>query len=157
MKNTTLLLVILAFVLALGVFLFSSSGAAVSPLNGNVAGNEEVQIAKLSVSGGNYVLSPSDFKVGQKVRLEADSSVKGCAKSIVISAFNVMETISSSDNIIEFTPNKPGTFNIACSMNMYQGTFSVRDETGKTSDYVEPVKASGGSCGAGGGGCGCGG
>jgi plastocyanin domain-containing protein len=75
----------------------------------------------------------------------------------VISAFNVRKTFTTASNTIEFTPDKTGTFNIACSMNMYRGTFSVVDSSGTKSNYVEPAPSGGGSCGGSGGGCGCGG
>ncbi|MFH0830206.1 MAG: cation transporter [Candidatus Aenigmatarchaeota archaeon] len=133
------------------------SGAAVA-LSGSSGGN--VQTVKLSVSGGNYVLEPSTFKKGVPVRLEADlSKMPGCSKSVVISAFNVNKYLAPGDNVIEFTPDKAGTFNIACSMNMYKGTFTVLEPDGTRSNYAQPSSSSGGSCGGGsGGGCGgCGG
>jgi len=51
------------------------------------------------------------------------STVVGCSRDIVISSFGVRKAVSPGDNIIEFTPDKTGTINIACSMNMYRGTF----------------------------------
>jgi plastocyanin domain-containing protein len=81
----------------------------------------------------------------------------GCSKSVVISAFNVKKNLNANDNIIEFTPDKAGTFNIVCSMNMYKGTFTVLQADGAQSNYVEKTSTAGATCGAGGGGCGCGG
>lgn len=123
------------------------------------SGNGEIQTVKLSVSGGNYVLEPSEIKQGVKVRLEADiKDLPGCSRSVVIPSFGVSKTFTSKSNYVEFTPDKTGTFNIACSMNMYRGTFTVVGEGGEKGDYVEQeLSASAGSCGATGGGCGCGG
>ena len=81
----------------------------------------------------------------------------GCSKSVVISAFNIRKVLSSDDNVIEFTPDKAGTFNIACSMNMYKGTFTILQSDGTKSNYVEQASAAGRTCGGGSGGCGCGG
>jgi|SRR3989344_2160152 len=155
-KNT--LRIISIFVLiAIASFVVSSQ----PNLNGNAiltdsANSGEVQIVKLSVSGGSYILSPSTITKGIPVRIEADmSKMPGCSKSIVIPSFNVRKTLTSKDNVIEFTPDKSGTFNIACSMNMYRGTFKVLDEAGKESNYVEEVSTAGATCGS--GGCGCGG
>ncbi|MEK6893134.1 MAG: cupredoxin domain-containing protein [Nanoarchaeota archaeon] len=139
----------------------NANSSAQASATGNVAAiqdNGNVQVAKMKVSGGQYLIEPSSFKKGVPVRIEADiSQIPGCSKSIVISAFNIRKSLSSSDNIIEFTPDKAGTFNIACSMNMYRGTFTVLDSDGKKANYVEPA-STGGSCGgSGGGGCGCGG
>ncbi len=95
-------------------------------MNAVSAGSGNVQVVKLSVQGANYVLSPNEIKKDIPVRIEADiSKMPGCSKSIVISAFNVRKVVSQADNTIEFTPTKAGTFNIACSMNMYRGTFNV--------------------------------
>lgn len=111
-----------------------------------------VQIVKLSVVNGRYVLEPSTVKKGIPVRLEADlSKMPGCSKSVVISTFNVNKYLTPEDNIIEFTPNKAGIFNIACSMNMYKGTFEVLESDETRSNYVQPSSNSGGGCGCGGG------
>jgi len=73
------------------------------------------------------------------------------------SELGIRKTFSSSDNTLEFIPNKAGTFYIACSMNMYKGTLIVSESDGSKSSYVQTPTLSGASCGAGGGGCGCGG
>ena len=122
--------------------------------------SSEVQDVQLKVVGGNYILSPSILKKGVKVHMVVDmSTVVGCSRDIVISSFGVRKAVSPGDNIIEFTPDKTGTINIACSMNMYRGTFQVTDD-GNPQVGVQaasaPVAPSAGSCGASGGGCGCG-
>lgn len=160
-KSSLYLVGIVLLVVIAGFFFFSNGSVTGNVINGvsaQATNSGDVQVARLSVSGGTYVMSPSTFKVGQKVRLEADiPQMPGCSKSIIISAFNIRKIVSSSDNVIEFTPDKAGTFNIACSMNMYKGTFSVVDGTGKAGNYVEQANTQAGSCGSGGGGCGCGG
>ena len=154
-KNNLYLLGIILIVLAGAVFLSSNSGKAVSSkVLGN---NQETQVVKLSVNNGAYVLEPSQLKKDVLVRIEADmSKMPGCSKSIVIPAFGVSKTFNSGNNAVEFVPDRAGTFNIACSMNMYKGTFSVLEPDGTKSNYVEQKLSSGGSCGMGGG-CGCGG
>jgi hypothetical protein len=163
---------IIVFVIALmSIFTFSSGYSGTSATGNIVAAqplqpsqlaatgsaSRDVQVVKLKVQGSSYILEPSTFKKGTPVRIEADTSqMPGCSKSVVISAFNVRKTLSGSDNTIEFTPSQAGTFNIACSMNMYKGTFTVLQTDGTKAAYVQPA-AAGGSCGAGGGGCGCGG
>src|SRR3989344_9617988 len=122
-------------------------------------GNGNSQTAKMHVENGQYILKPNTFKVGSKIRIEADvSRIPGCAKSIIIPAFGVRKNLELNNNIIEFTPDKAGTFNIACSMNMYRGTFTVLESDGGKANYVEKTSASQGSCGGAGRGCGgCGG
>lgn len=140
-----------------------SNSASQTVFASNNVNSNDVQIVNLKVSGSNYVLEPSILKKGVPVRLVADvANMPGCSKGFKIPEFGVTKSIRAGDNIVEFTPDKTGTFSIACFMNMYTGTFSVsEDGTAKTlsaEDSVAPVvpKASAGSCGAGGGGCGCG-
>ncbi|MEK6889717.1 MAG: hypothetical protein AABW82_02220 [Nanoarchaeota archaeon] len=148
---------IFILILAFGILFFSQNSFTGNVVSIVSAQGDNVQVAKLSVSGLNYILSPSTFKKGIPVKIETDiANMPGCSKSVVISAFNVMKGVSSSDNIIEFMPDKTGTFNIACSMNMYHATFNVVDDSGKAANYVQPQSASAGSCGMGAG-CGCGG
>ncbi len=120
-----------------------------------------IQNVRLIVDNkGDYVLQPSTLLKGVPVKMEVDlSTVIGCARSIVIPSFNVIKNVRTGDNIIEFTPDKTGTFSIHCSMNMYIGSFSVVDGAGKKSDYVETLpEKEVGTCGISvGGGCGCGG
>ena len=120
-KNLFFIVLTLAIIVIAGVFLIHGEGTS---SGGTATGN--AQVVKLWVEGGNYVLSPAEFKKDVPVRIEADiSRTPGCSRSIVISSFNIRKTVSSGDNVIEFTPTKTGTFNIACSMNMYRGTFTV--------------------------------
>ena len=136
MENSTKTVIVIGGVIIVGliVFLAASGILSGSPANTNISGkvtdttNSEVQNVVLRVSGGNYILEPSVLKKGVKVRMQADmNTVVGCSQDIVISAFGVRKYVSSGDNIIEFTPDKTGTINIACSMNMYRGTFTVVD------------------------------
>lgn len=135
----------------------ATNGNAASIVSGNV------QNAKLALVDFSYKLTPNKLVKGVPVRIEVDAgTLAGCMKNVVIKDFNVRKTITPSDNIIEFTPDKTGTFWITCSMGMGPGSFEVVNPDG-TSDpnaakvQATPSKPSGGSCGAGGGGCGCGG
>jgi plastocyanin domain-containing protein len=152
MKNKIVMVFVVIIILVAAIFMFGNFGNA--KLSGNsINQTGEVQIVKLSVENGKYIMNPSEVKVGIPVRIEADiSKMPGCSKSIVIASFNVRKSFTSGDNTVEFTPNKAGTFNIACSMNMYKGTFTVLEDNGSKSNYVEqaPAKASSGGCGCGG-------
>lgn len=140
-----------------GSFLLSGS-VAENNNRGDVINNGNLQVVKLSVNNGKYILEPSTVKKDVPVKLEADVvNMPGCSKSIIISAFNVRKSFNTGDNTIEFIPDKSGTFYITCSMNMYKGTFTVLESDGTNSNYVQALPSGGGSCGAGGGGCGCGG
>ena len=157
MINKITLIGIFVLVVLIAGFVFIKSGSSVT--ENVLAGNQETQIVKLSVENGNYVITPSQLKKDVPVRIEADvSTMPGCSKAVVISAFNAGKNLKDGDNALEFTPNKAGTFNIACAMNMYQGTFTVLESDGSKPSYVEQKLAAGSSCGMNnGGGCGCGG
>jgi plastocyanin domain-containing protein len=150
MNNKFYLAIVLAIVIGVGFFVFAEEDASATDEI------EGAQVVKLHVEGGQYVLEPESIKVGIPVRIEADmEKMPGCSRSIVIPAFNVRKNLGNTDNSIEFTPTKSGTFNIACSMNMYKGTFKVLDESGKEPQYVEPKNTQASSCSTGGcGGCG---
>lgn len=152
-----LAVIIISVIGYFGYGLVSAKGAFV----GNAIQSRDVQIVHLKTQGSSYILEPSAVKKGIPVRIEADmSQMPGCSSSVVISAFGIRKSLLSSDNKIEFTPDKAGTFNIACSMNMYKGTFTVLEADGTKANYVEaaPTGGCGGSSGGCGGGCsgGCG-
>ncbi len=155
-KNLFFTIAILAIIVFGGLVLVKGD-SQLSPLGGTGSGNSgNAQVVKMYVNGGSYVLEPSEFKKGVPVKIEADiSRTPGCSRAVVISAFGIRKTLTSSDNTITFTPDKAGTFNIACSMNMYRGTFTVLENDGSKSNYVDISAPKGGSCGS--GGCGCGG
>src|SRR3989344_206800 len=157
-KNTMFVSMIFVILLVAGFFLIGgnlSSGVSGATI-GTVSG--DVQIVKMYVKGSQYVFEPSSVRKGTPVRLEADiSKMPGCSKSVISSELNIKKNFNSVDNTFEFTPNKAGTFYIACSMNMYKGTLTVLESDGSKSNYVQTPTASGSSCGANGGGCGCGG
>ena len=136
--------------------------AVVTAGNTVASGNGQVQEVKLYMKNYQYVTDPLVLKKGIPVRMTVDlETVKGCAQDIVIQDFGVRKYVKPGDNVIEFTPTKTGTIAMACSMNMFHGTFTVIDETNPNAPAevtaVPQPAASSGSCGAGtGGGCGCG-
>jgi heme/copper-type cytochrome/quinol oxidase subunit 2 len=119
--------------------------------------NQETQTATLSFKNYEYVLTPNTLKKWIPVKITVDTTtVVGCMRDVVIGDFGVRKYVTPTDNVIEFTPNKDGTFLIACSMNMGRGFFSVSSE-GVTNAITEATinnakeatpKSSGG--------CGCG-
>lgn len=134
---------------------------------GNIAtttdtGSGTVQNAKLALVDFSYKMTPNKLTVGVPVRVEVDAStLAGCMTTVVIKDFGVRKRITAKDNIIEFTPDKTGTFWITCGMGMGPGSFEVVKTDGTSDPNAQATAkappSSGGSCGAGGGGCGCGG
>jgi hypothetical protein len=148
----------------------SGIASASESITGNavadVASSGNVQKVLLTFENYEYILTPSTLKKDVPVEMTVDlDSVYGCMRDVVISSFNVRKYVREGDNVITFTPDKEGTFNIVCSMNMGRGKFSVLAEGNAEvpiTAYVEPEPAtapSGGCDGSCGGGCGgdCGG
>jgi copper chaperone CopZ len=140
-----------------------SSLANVESSNSNSSSNAvvttgNVQKVQLSVKGSTYYPYPIQVKKGIPVQLIGDmNSMPGCSRSIVIPEFGIRKTMSEGDNIIEFTPDKSGTFQFSCSMNMYHGQIIVEESNGSVAAYTGNISApSAGSCGGSGCGCGCG-
>ncbi len=87
---------------------------------------KKVQTVKLTVGDDGYVVTPSKVTKDVPVRMEVDlQTVKGCARTVVISAFGVNKTVEQDHATIEFTPDKSGTIEIACGMDMVKGSFTV--------------------------------
>lgn len=125
MKNKFVIVIVVVLIIGFGIFMLANSGNTAST-GSTINSKGEIQIIKLSVENGKYIMNSSEIKKGVPIRIEADmSKMPGCSKSIVISSFNVRKSFTSASNTVEFTPDKAGTFNIACSMNMYTGTFVV--------------------------------
>lgn len=89
----------------------------------------KVQTVKLTIDDtGAYLVTPSNIVNGVPVKMEVDlQSVKGCARTVVISAFNVRKSVKQDDSTVEFTPTKTGEIDIVCGMNMVKGKFTVAD------------------------------
>ncbi|MFH1105726.1 MAG: cupredoxin domain-containing protein, partial [Candidatus Aenigmatarchaeota archaeon] len=148
---------------------YSVGNNVVSASAGNFTGGSKVataangaQTVQLSVQGSTYYPYPIRVKKGVPVQLVADmKSVTGCSRSIVIPDFGIRKVVSSGDNVIQFTPDKSGTFQFSCSMGMYRGQIIVEEADGSVAAYTGSAKTpTGGSCSAKattGGGCGCGG
>lgn len=90
----------------------------------------EVQVLKTTYTSANDI-QPSQFtvKANQPVRMEIEvkDSGFGCMGSMVIPAFNTpVRMLNKGENIVyEFTPTKPGTYDIACAMGVPRGSITV--------------------------------
>ncbi len=118
---------------------------------------QEIQNVTLSFRNYEYVLTPNTLKVGIPVKITVDTTtVTGCMRDIVIGDLKVRKYVTPGDNVIEFTPNKEGTFLIACSMNMGRGYFTVTSNgvvNNLTETSIQAAKAEAPKLN---GGCGCG-
>ena len=84
------------------------------------------QVATITVLGG---YSPSVVKVkkGSLVRLVFDRrETSSCSEEIVLPDFGIRRFLpANQQTIIEFTPEKPGTYDFMCGMSMLRGKLIV--------------------------------
>ena len=85
-----------------------------------------VQEVRMKVRAEGYFPDSLTVKAGVPVRWVVDGTdAAGCNTSLVIPSMNIFKSLESGDNIIEFTPKKPGKLLFSCSMGMYRGHFNV--------------------------------
>ena len=103
------------------------------PKNNQVTGNTasvptgKVQEIKLGFDFNNYKYNPETIELKKDVttRIVGDSALKGCLTSLIIPELGVRHSFLKN-KIVEFVPNKAGTFTFSCSMGMARGKVIVR-------------------------------
>jgi hypothetical protein len=90
------------------------------------AGAEAVQEVTITVAGG-YQPSEVKLKKGVPARLRfIRKDTGGCSEELVIPDFGVKKTlVALSETVVEFTPDKAGTFAFTCGMGMMKGQLVV--------------------------------
>jgi heme/copper-type cytochrome/quinol oxidase subunit 2 len=86
-----------------------------------------VQDVYLKATAGGYDKSEITVKNGIPVRFHFTAQNAGCGSQLIIYGMNV-KVISQNgqENVVEFTPNKEGTFEYNCGMKMFPpGKFVV--------------------------------
>ncbi len=107
-------------------FVPSAAPSAQQPSQAAPAGQEKTIPLRLG-SGGLYNPSQITVNLNDKVTIVGDmSSLRGCTKALIIPAFGIAKVLSPSDNKVEFTASKKGTFPFSCSMGMVRGTIEVQ-------------------------------
>lgn len=89
---------------------------------------DDIQEVQINLAYGKY----GDILVqkGKKVKLIINVEKKyltGCNDTVIIKEFNIKQELKEGENIIEFTPNKIGTYSMNCWMNMIQNNIKVVD------------------------------
>jgi len=86
------------------------------------------QIVDLTLTGKSPYYAPSNeitVRAGVPVKLVVNGRGTGCRGVFQIPKLGVQLSLSSSKNITEFIPEKPGTYVFSCSMGMYPGSLTV--------------------------------
>jgi P-type Cu+ transporter len=88
-----------------------------------------IQEQTVTVNGG-YSPSTLRVKAGQPVRLTFDRQERSpCSAELVIPEFGIRTALPEFDRtIVEFTPDRAGTYGFACGMDMLRGHIIVEPE-----------------------------
>lgn len=97
--------------------------------NGNtgVADDKNAQVVEMHVTDAGFSPATLTVKKGVPVKwvIKGDD-VTGCTSKIIVPSLNITKSLSSGDNIVEFTPAESGTIPFSCWMGMVQGKFIVQ-------------------------------
>lgn len=89
---------------------------------------EEKQIIKSKLSTRRYPNITVKKGIPVQWEIEADeTSLTGCNYRMILRDFGLGVELGYGTNVIEFTPNKKGTFQYSCWMGMITGTIKVED------------------------------
>ncbi len=69
----------------------------------------------------------------------SSSSLNGCNSKLIIPEYNLEIELKSGENLIEFTPDRSGTFVFSCWMGMIRSSISVMGQDGT----IAPTKEDG--------------
>ncbi len=139
-------------VTVLGMTMFRQ-GANLSGINlggiiGNSSGTDKYQIedgvlvveSTLSASGYPKITVQRGLPVRWKIDAP-QGSINGCNRTFYISEYDVEHTFRVGENVVEFTPDRTGTFRYTCWMGMISGTIIVVDDLELSGD-ADPVDGS---------------
>jgi sulfite exporter TauE/SafE len=125
---------IIIFVLGISML---NNGMSLSGLNLNIVNTSYENIAEIvdnyqtvetEIDYGSY--EPITVKNGIKVKWIINvpkGKLNGCNEEIIIPAYNIDIKLQEGENIIEFLPEKTGTFSYSCWMGMIKSYITVID------------------------------
>jgi plastocyanin domain-containing protein len=88
-----------------------------------------VQVLHVTVKGG-YSPDTLVVKRGQPVRIDFDrQETSSCSDTVVFGDFGITRPLPAfRTTSVEFTPEKPGSYEFTCGMNMMRGRLIVEDQ-----------------------------
>lgn len=117
--------VVLAAAWTVAVWWFFFGGRRAAAAQETASGVQELEI---TVKGG---YSPGRIVVhkGVPVRLKFRRlETASCSERVLFPDFNVARKLPTNEvTIVEFTPDKSGSYTFTCGMGMYQGTLVVEE------------------------------
>jgi sulfite exporter TauE/SafE len=112
--------------LALAGFDYSSKDLPTADQRPPTTDAEGIQEVRMKVTAYGYEPDELTIRSGSPVRFIIDGTqAGGCTQGFVIPSLGIQKILEAGDNIIEFTPAKPGRIAFSCSMGMVRGAFNV--------------------------------
>jgi uncharacterized protein len=127
---------ILVVVLGIGMLNngLALSGIVVPSITNNQSSPNETIVTKdlqtvtTTLDYGRYPAIAIKNNIPVKWTITAEKGViNGCNNEIIIPEYNLKVQLKEGDNVIEFTPNKAGTFSYSCWMGMIRSSITVTD------------------------------
>ncbi|MDR2786664.1 MAG: sulfite exporter TauE/SafE family protein [Treponema sp.] len=98
-----------------------------------------VQIVNSTLSGGRYPVITVQRGIPVKWTINApQGSVNGCNNRMIIREYGIEHRFRPGENIIEFTPSRPGKFAYSCWMGMIRSSITVVEEGQSPAAVGEP-------------------
>lgn len=98
----------------------------VLPNDPNVSYDGKEQVVNMAVEYGGYSPSRFTLRAGVPTKWIVDgSNAGGCLTVLQAPQLGVRKVLARGQNVIEFTPQRPGTYTFSCSMGMYSGQITV--------------------------------
>jgi sulfite exporter TauE/SafE/copper chaperone CopZ len=106
----------------------ASASASSSEQPAEVVIEDGYQIVNSTLSRRGYPSITVEAGIPVRWNIQADaSSINGCNGTMVIPEYGIEHSFTPGDNIIEFTPEKPGRYRYTCWMGMISGTITVQE------------------------------
>jgi uncharacterized protein len=100
---------------------------------GQAPSNDNVQEIASQLTGYGYPAITVKAGIPVKWTINAPKgSLNGCNSSLIIPEYKIEKKLAEGDNVIEFTPNRTGTFTYSCWMGMIRSTIKVVENGGAT-------------------------
>lgn len=127
-------------VVVLGVSMFNNGlslsgfAFAASPYNQSSSSNvakiqDGVQIVNTTLNSGQYEAITVQAGIPVKWTITAENgSINGCNNRIYIPEYDIEKKFEIGENVIEFIPEKAGTYRYSCWMGMIRSTITVLEE-----------------------------
>jgi plastocyanin domain-containing protein len=110
------------------------------PKSQKAQAKQGIQEIDIAVDGG-YEPSRVVVNAGQRVRLNFHrKDPSSCLEEVRFPDFHIAQELPLNQTTpIEFTPNKPGTYDFTCGMNMFRGAIEVQGADSTSVAALTPV------------------